>query len=301
MKYLNHIVVACPLCWRHISVSLGWSLCIFYSSLENIVYLLFCLFCFVWTWACFFKTPARVECHLINGGYNSWKRSQCFPVGFIYILRAACSPHFYSLTHSPLSLLVCFTVSLPRRLALSPSSNQLKQTVASASCPSGALRPPLPVRVISHEPTHCVHFLLARPGKQSWRGKWSKARRNMEVGGLTEPHALTHPYQFSLNRFVGGEDTPIRCWQCSHHWPSRFLQKPTIFNIVIQTLRRNKKFSDHLTPSAQDHGAHHNLRKTHDSNPTLEISLWLSSLFKNCLVWGQLKMKALYTFNSQNV
>lgn len=65
----------------------------FCCSLEKIVYLLSCLFCFVWTRTCFFKTLARVECHLINGGYNSWKPSQCFPVGFIHIytLRAACS------------------------------------------------------------------------------------------------------------------------------------------------------------------------------------------------------------------
>lgn len=126
----------------------------FHSSLENIVYLFSCLFCFVWTWTCFFKTLACVECHLINGGYNSWKPFQCFPVGFIYILRAASSSTslFLSFCCSP-----CLPHRIsPTRLALSPSSNQLNQTVESTSCPSGGLRPPLPVRVISLVSQHIV-------------------------------------------------------------------------------------------------------------------------------------------------
>lgn len=146
-----------------------------FFCVDSIVYLLSCLFCFVWTWTCFFKLSC-VECRLINGGYNSWKPSQCFPVGFTYILRSSLWSLFSPFSLLP--LLVCLTVSLPRRLARSPSSNQLNQTVESTSCPSGALCPPLPVLCyLSREPTHCAHFLLARPGKQSWRGKGNAMRR----------------------------------------------------------------------------------------------------------------------------
>lgn len=147
----------------------------FHSGLENLVYLFSCLFCFVWTWTCFLKTLACLECHLINGGYNSWKPSQCFPVGFIYILRAACS--FTSLSVFLSFFLVCLTMSLP------PFSNQLKQTVESTSCPSGGCaRPFLCVLSLSWADTLC-----SLPVSKAWEttlegGKGGEASRNMGWG-----------------------------------------------------------------------------------------------------------------------
>lgn len=131
----------------------------------------------------FFKTRVCLECRLINGGYNSWKPFQCFLFG-PHAQQPVPSPH--SFFHSP-PLLVCL-ISLPRcvssSLSLSLSlhpPNQLNQTVESTSCPSGLLRPPLPVCVISLVSKHIV-LTSCRPGLGNNLGgrKWKRGKEKHE-------------------------------------------------------------------------------------------------------------------------
>lgn len=147
-----------PPCCTHAVVCLQDSSFVFSKSNLISVYLFWCLFGFVWTWTCFLKTHACLECCWIIGGYNSWKSSGCLPVGFTYINveNAQSCSHRISST-----------------LSFSSSSNQLSQTLALASCPSvGRVWTRLFLSVISHEP----NTLCSLPVSAAWEAVLERKR-----------------------------------------------------------------------------------------------------------------------------